>query len=363
MGTFTNAPIIKGPLRKKVNNPGGVANARIGAWRGFSPGEYGVDLQFGVANPPPNGPLGQSYVTQMPTGQLPPNRALGGQPLGAGKAGIPGRQVAGASGNPDAYTDPVNSPDLPYGGNSGDTQSQFGNNRPKGFSQESAWRGGANFANDKLISSDRHAYLSTGNELTGRRSGYTDPPMDGPARPSLRLVNRTINYQEGSDASRNQDDLGRAYARTPDGRFFMGTQGDSWTPVYGGTPGLYQPYGTYQGIGNVPVQGIQSPVIQGAPGDGPQSFKPGPPHGLHSPTLPDYAQTLGYYMATPQMRLPRIDRPANSTIAGQSYSQTVQPQGQTGTAAQNTNVGSGVNWQLKKQAGWRGQAGSGNGNQ
>ena len=346
-----------------VTNHGGPSNARLGAWRGFSPGEYGVNLAFGVANPPPNGTLGQSYVATMPTGQLPPNRALGGQPPGAGTTGVPGRRTALAAGNPDVSTVPQNQPDLPYGGNSGDTTPQFGRSRVLGVGQESSWRGGAYFANDKMMTMDRHAYLSRGNELSGRNSGQTDPPMDGPARPSLRLVQRTINYQQGTDTTRDQDDLNRAYARTPDGRYFMGTQGDAWTPVYGGTPGMYQPYGTYQGIGNVPLQGIQSPVIQGAPGDGPQSFKPGPPHGLHSPTLPDYVQTLGYYMAVPQMRLPRIDRPSNSTIGGQSYSQTVQPQGQTGTTAQTSTNNSGVNWQLRKRVGWRGQAGGGNGNQ
>lgn len=343
-------------------NVGGVASARLGAWRGHSPGQYGVNLQFGVANPPPNG-LGQTYVATMPTGQLPPNRALGGQPPGAGTTGVPGRMVQRAVGNPSVSTVPVNDPQLPYGGSPGVGNSQFGRPRVLNMGQESSWRGGANFANDKLMTMDRHGFMKRGNELSGRRSGNTDPPMDGPSRPSLVLVNRTINYQQGSDATRDQDDLNRAYARTPDGKYFMGTQGDAWTPVYGGTPGMYQPYGTYQGIGNVPIQGIQSPVVQGAPGDGPQSFQPGPPHGLHSPTMPDYMQTLGYYMAVPQMRLPRIDRPSNSTIGGQSYSQTVQPQGQTGTRTQTTTTNAGVNWQLRKRTGWRGQAGGGNGNQ
>jgi hypothetical protein len=354
--------------RGNVTASGGAANARLGAWRGFSPGEYGVNLSFGVANVPNTG-LGQSYVLNMPTPSFPPNRALGGQPLGAGTSGVPGRPVSRAVGNPDVSTVPQNQPMSPYGGNSGDTVPQFGRSRVLGVGQESSWRGGANFSNDKLMTMDRHGFLKRGNELSGRDSGQTDPPMQGPARPSLVLVNRTINYQQGTDTTRDQDDLNRPYARTPDGKYFMGTQGDAWTPVYGGTPGLYQPYGTYQGIGNVPLQGIQSPVIQGAPGDGPQSFKPGPPHGLHSPTLPDYMQTLGYYMAVPQMRLPRIDRPSNSTIGGQSYSQTVQPQGQTGTAAQQAsgnnlaNASAGVNWQMRKRMGWRGQAGAGNGNQ
>jgi hypothetical protein len=329
-------------------NPGANAQAKIGAWRGFSPGEYGVNLQFGTANPPPGGNLGQSYVTAMPTAKL-PIRPLGGRPPGV-QSGVPGTPTELAAGNPDVSTIQENVVKEPYG-----------QPRPLGVGQESSWRGGAFFSNDKLMTNDRHGFMKRGNELTGRLSGFTDPPMDGPSRPSFVLVNRTINYQQGSDATQNQDDLSRNYTRNAEG-MYMGTQGDSWTPVYGGTPGLWQPYGTYAGIGNVPVQGIQSPVGQGAQGDGPQSFQPGPPHGLHSPTLPDYAQTLGYYMATPQMRAPRIDRPSNSPIGGQSYSQTVIPQGQTGTIAQTATVGSGVNWQTRKRVGWRGQSGAGNGN-
>lgn len=331
--------------RKGSTNPGANAQQRIGAWRGFSPGEYGVNLQYGVKNPPPNGQLGQSWVIGMTAvrggnvmsqiGRIPPNA----------------HPVDPASGNPDVNTIPRVSP----------PKTPIGEPRQLGVGQESAWRGGNFFSNDKMITRDRHAYLARGNEISGRNSGLTDPPMDGPARPSLRVVNRTINYQQGTDATRNQDDLGRNYARSNAG--FMGTQGDPWSQIYGGTPGLWQPYGTYAGYGNVPVQGIQSPVSQGAAGDGPQSFKPGPPHGLHSPTLPDYAQTIGYYMAVPQMRAPRIDRPSNSPIGGQSYSQTVIPQGQTGTFAQNAQTSAGVNWQNKRTVGWRGQSGAANGNQ
>lgn len=347
--------------RRKAANPGATANARIGAWRGFSPGEYGVNLQYGVMNPPPSGNLGQSYVMGMPHARLATlTRPLGGNPPGY-QDGVPGRPIEGAAGNPDVSTIPkVDPPKIPYGGGPNqDRMSQFGVPRPLNVMQESSWRGGAYFANDKLITRDRHAYLKRGNELSGRNSGLTDPPMDGPARPSLQTVNRTINYQQGTDTTAAQDDLSRPYARNAQG-MFIGTRGDPWNQVYGGTPGLYQPYGTYAGYGNVPVQGIQSPIAEGSPGDGPQSFQPGPPSGLHSPTLPDYVQTLGYYMAVPQMRAPRIDRPSNSPIGGQSYSQTVQPQGQTGTIAQNARTGGAINWQTTKVTGWRGQGGAGN---
>lgn len=221
------------------------------------------------------------------------------------------------------------------------------------------------YSNDKLVAYDRHGMLKVGYENSGRNSGQTDPPMDGPARPSLWLVQRTINYQQGTDTTAATDDLSRDYTRNAQG-MYVGEQGTGWTRVYGGTPGLYQAYGSYQGIspdtpGYDPVsgntQGIVAPVGQGQAGDGPQDLWGGPPHGLHSPTLPDYSQTLGRYMATPQNVAPRIDRPSNSPIAGQSYSQTIQPQGQTGTVTQNLITPGGPNFNSRMTGnGWRGNA-------
>lgn len=323
-------------------------------WRGIAqPIATPSGTVYGVSNPPPGG-LGQSYVTGMPVGRV-PIRPLGGFQPGETTDGVPGTPTQRVSGNPDVSTIPRDPPPArPYG---------FP--RTLNVGQEMSWRGGANFANDKLISYDRHVMLRTGTELSGRNSGFTDPPRDGPARPNLVAINRVINYQQGTDNDLNQDDLTRPYARNAQG-MYMGEQGSGWNQVNGGTPGLYQPYGSYAGYTNGPIQGIQSPVAQGAPGDGRQSFFAGPPHGLHSPTMPDYTPILGYYMAVPQQRLPRIDRPDNSRIGGQSYSQTVQPQGQTGTVGQQASgnnlmsVRAGVNWRARKTPGWRGQAGSGN---
>lgn len=263
--------------------------------------------------------------------------------------GVPGEAVQFVSGNPDVATIPnVPPPETPYG-----------QPRPLGVGQESSWRGNR-WPNDKLITYDRHLISKVGYENSGRKSGLTDPPMDGPARPSYQTINRAINYQQGTDATEAQDDLSRPYARNAQG-MYMGEQGTGWVQVNGGVPGLWQPYGSYAGYTAGPVQGIQSPVEQGAAGDGRQSLFSGPPHGLHSPTMPDYTSTLGYYMAVPQMRLPRIDRPSNSTSGGQSFSQLVQPQGQTGTAAQQASMPSGgVNWATRRVTGWRGQAGAGN---
>lgn len=305
------------------------------------------------ANAPPT--QGQTYVTGLPVAQLPIRPGgTGGTEPGVG-TGIPGKPVARASGNPSVSSEPyVWPPKQPYGVP-----------RPLGVGQESAYRAGWQFANDKMVASDRHLISKVGYERSGRDSGNTDPPMDGPARPSYQTINRTINYQSGSDMSAATDDLSRPYTRNPQGKY-MGEQGSGWIEISGGVPGLWQPYGSYAGYTAGPVKGIQSPVEQGAPGDGRQSLFSGPPHGLHSPTMPDYTATLGYYMAVPQMRAPRIDRPSNSTIAGQSYSMTVAPQGQMGTIAQRssgsslTSFTAGVNWQNRRVSGWRGQAGAGN---
>lgn len=334
------------------------------AWRGKSAGEYGVNLQYGVANPPPNGGLGQSYVTGMPVADI-VMRPVVGPVIPGANMGVPGRPVQRVSGNPDVATDQEYVENQPYGGSPGRGIPQFGYPRTLNVGQESTWRGGSQVANDKLITRDRHELRKVGYERSGRNSGLTDPPMDGPARPSYQQINRTISYQQGTDNDAAQDDLTRPYARNAQG-MYMGTQGDGWTKVNGGTPRLWQPYGSYAGYTSGPVKGIQSPVEQGAPGDGQQSFFAGPPHGLHSPTLPDYSPILGYYMAVPQQRLPRIDRPSNSPIAGQSYSQFVSPQGQTGTVAQqssgsNLTSASGiVNWMQIGRAGWRGAGGGSN---
>jgi hypothetical protein len=220
------------------------------------------------------------------------------------------------------------------------------------------WRGGLQGFNDKLMVRDRHAYWDTGNQKTGTESvphsvPYTyNHPLTQPPAPELRVVNRSVNPQIGSSNTAAQDDLSRNYTRNPQG-MYMGEQGSGWAPIYGGVPGLYQPYGTR---GGVPYP-IVSPVGQGEPGDGPHLVFSGPPHGLHSPTIPDYAQTLGRYTANQQMRPVRLDRPSNSPQAGQSYSQTVlaqggQPPARGGTVPRGGSPGGSVGFGTGR--GWSG---------
>jgi hypothetical protein len=283
--------------------------------------------------------------------------------------GVPGREVARASGNPDVATMPSYGPESsPYGGDTGPSKlPQFGVYRPLRQTQESAVRAPGDapvgYSNDKLTTLDRHGIMKTGYENSGRNSGQTDPPMDGPARPSLWLVQRSLSYQQGTDKSLATDDLDRDYTRNAQG-MYIGEQGSGWSRVTGGVPGLWQEYGSYQGvspssppIGSDTSRGIHSPVNQGQPGDGPHDVWSGPPHGLHSPTLPTYSQTLGRYMEIPQMARPRIDRPSQSPIAGQSYSQTVLPQGSTGFNKMPQAMGDASFNKRVASNGWRGKAG------
>lgn len=205
------------------------------------------------------------------------------------------------------------------------------------------WRGGLQGFNDKLTVKDRHAYWDQGRpqrQGTDFSPASSPPntynnPLQEPPRADLRTVNRTVSYQKGTDTTRNQDDLSRGYS-------WLGEQGSGWSPIYGGEPGYYLPYGSR---GGVPYPAV-SPS-GGARGRG--VIWAGPPHGLHSLTYPAVADTLARNLQLPQMRPVRIDRPSNSPQAGQSYSQTVLPQG----AARDATITGGAG---RGPVGWTGRA-------
>jgi hypothetical protein len=349
-------------------------------------GIAGADLENA-----PSGPVPFTSGFGLPVTRVQLWHAGGTSPGGA-TGGVPGVPVQRASGNPgvanvaeQVYQNPygggrvgarvfqtrgttapgpgpvtageMGNPDVPYEGGI----PQFGS-RVLQQGQESAVRAPGNapvgFSNDKLTTNDRHGMFKVGYENSGRNSGETDPPMDGPARPSLWLVQRSISYQQGTDTDAATDDLSRDYTRNAEG-MYIGEQGTGWAPIYGGVPGLYQEYGSYAGMSPNspgPSVGIHSPVPQGAQGDGTHSVWSGPPHGLHSPTLPNYRQVLGHYQAVPQQTRPRVDRPSNSPIAGQSYSQTVQSQGQSGANATRSKFGGSAFNVRSRGNGWRGRA-------
>lgn len=208
-------------------------------------------------------------------------------PVQQGSVAPGGTQTGGDLGAPQAAP-------VPYPGQWGPEQTH------KWWSAENA--------QDTLIYRDRHGYFQTGTERGGRVSSMPDPPASGPPMPSFKAINVTWNWQAGTGAA-YEDDLSRPYT-------WIGQQDGSWGEVYGGTPGFYR-------------AGPGGPPVQTQPADGPQRIYGGPPHGLHTWSPPDYAQTLARYQTVPQMVPARIDRLANSRAGGQTYSQTTQHQGQT----------------------------------
>lgn len=188
-----------------------------------------------------------------------------------------------------------------------------------GAEQENWNRPGIIGFNDRLQVRDRHVYWDRGRQRFGSTPSVPgnppNPHTDGPARPDLRSVNISVNPMIGSSNTRSQDDLSRPYT-------WLGQQDGTKVPVYGGVPGLYIPYGSR---GGVPFAVVDPTNGQG----GSVTISSGPPHGLHSDTIQSGKQIADRYKVTPQMRPARIDRPSNSRIAGQSFSQTVVPQGGT----------------------------------
>jgi hypothetical protein len=249
----------------------------------------------------------------------------------------PGQPIGGNLGNYDGYSGP--DPHAP--------QTQPPHVQALSPMQETAYRPGITGFNDRLQYRDRHAYWSRGYMRTGISPSVPgnppNPLSDGPPAPALRTVNVSVNPQQGSDHTRNQDDLSRPYT-------WLGQQDGSVQPVYGGVPGLWAAYGN---------RGLASGIHDPSNGQGGLSrVWSGPPHGLHSDTMPAGKQIADRYKVNPQMRPVRQDRPANSTSAGQSYSQTVLPQGSTAAPAQRPgmpSVRASVQLRTGNAGGWRGK--------
>lgn len=297
-------------------------------------------------------PTGNAYGNNLPanTGIWEPP---GYQP-GPGPYSGPGYRPAGGNGGNDAFfgADPrARKIPVHFAVPQPGWQECLGGEAPGG-------RGLTGF-NDQRRVVDRHAYWDHGSQKTGLAfnpaaafpNAYNNP-LQEPPLPNLRTVNRTVSWQIGSDNSANQDDLARPYTRNAQG-MYVGEQGSGWAPVYGGTPGLYQPYGSR---GGYPMP-IVAPVEMGKPGDGPQKVFSGPPHGLHSLSLRDRALTMNRYLVNPQMRPVRVDRPSNSPQAGQSYSQTVVPQGGQAAGANTRQLRHVASANRLPNRGWKGTPG------
>jgi hypothetical protein len=268
---------------------------------------------------------------------------------GARTAAFPGRMSGGRT------------QDTSFGGDVQSTPDQLGLPR-------AAYGGG--WADGRLTFRERFVQVMFGHSKLGTQeshSGVPNPQADGPPLPEYLMDNRTLSWQIGQDLTTMEDNPGpfavtsteyqmgapnawpvpamnvQAIERKP---YPLGTQdGVPWTTkVWGGTPGLTRAYG---GRGTTALTGPPAAqfalpgdgsgarvgtLLEPRPaGDGPQMIKGGPPHGLHSVTVSSHKWTAARQGSIPQQKPGRNDRPNNSKIAGQSYNQTVVPEGQTGS--------------------------------
>lgn len=202
----------------------------------------------------------------------------------------------------------------------------------------------AAFQHGRLIAHDRHIIGNQGRTTSSanqqRTGGSPNPEADGPPRPTWKMFNRTLSFQNGVDSTANLDNgMYHASVIVPgrNRRFPLATQGQEWSLRYGGTPYLteHRAYGTRGGFdAGAPLPTVRAqpggPVRYGtllqvgAPGDGPQKVYGGLPWGLHSPTVPGRQQTQPLIRS----RLGQVKpvwniRPQNSNSAGQSWSQSM----------------------------------------
>lgn len=228
---------------------------------------------------------------------------------------------------------------------------------------------GGGWADGRLTLRERFIAVMLGTSRQGTQeshSGVPNPQSDGPPLPEYLMDNRTLSWQIGTDLTTQEDNPGpfavtateyvrasrsdwpvpamnvQAADRKP---FPLGTQdGVPWTTkIWGGTPNLTRSYGVrgVTGLTGPPAAQFALPgdgsgarvgtLLDDRPaGDGPQMIKGGPPHGRHSWSVNSRKWTMARQQTIPQQKPGRNDRPNNSKIAGQSYNQTVVPEGKTG---------------------------------
>jgi len=245
---------------------------------------------------------------------------------------------------------------------------------------------GGGWADGRLTVRDRHIMTRTGDSKHGpyeANNGIPNPLHDFPhaGRPEYQMVNTTESWQLGTDNTAMQDNTAKhntvgvrqmlgSTSRSPreadwTGRkvFPLGTQDGSQTLVMGPPIDTWREYGARGPAGmHGPQPDIWDPNWVPARGSGggggrglmteagAQGMQPGDrrlvwggfPHGLHSPTVNSTQMTAARSSATQQMTAPRLDRPASSKAAGQSYSQTIVPesaQGQVNALPRNPDPG------------------------
>lgn len=146
---------------------------------------------------------------------------------------------------------------------------------------------------------------------TPRRTGTRDPMISGPARPDTLLLSLFQYEGAGTDNTKYQD--------VPDGRVFSpyGSQdGSTWVIYQDATAAL----ASFNDTGSrVPEDPSRTPSAQPTLA----RMAPGPSHGWTSVPVVNVKQEINT-KSTKQLKQqlpPHQDRKANSTIAGQSFSQ------------------------------------------
>lgn len=166
---------------------------------------------------------------------------------------------------------------------------------------------------------DQHPFLQVSATITAppqgpRKSGRNDPMEDGPAAPTLRLLGLFYARAQGTDQTRHLDAPG---VRFPSN----GSQdGASWS--YYQDPKLaLLPYNP-------------APDANGEMPDTLRALPPSPPHGwTEQPAINSKAADNAKMKTLRQQARPHQDRLANSTYAGQTFSQQTAHVGQAAGGA------------------------------
>jgi hypothetical protein len=298
----------------------------------------------------------------------PADNLLGRRPRALFSTPSPGRSGRAQGGAPaisyDVRGDPASYPPAGTGGALTGSQSFFGLRHRMAQAPGPVYNpggpGGAfggGWGDGKLTVRDRHIIRMTGTVRNpqGGGSSLPSPDLDGPSRPAYRMINTTESWQQGTDLTTQEDNPGPHYTvpilGQPGRVFPLGQQDGQQTHVMGPPIGEYRDYGVrgpagmhgptpaqYAQAGDGSGKRVGTLLSDGEPGSEPTGrlIYGGVPHGLHSPTIASRIITMARQASIPQMVPPRVDRPASSKAAGQSYSQTIVPEAQAGTRTNAT---------------------------
>jgi hypothetical protein len=210
---------------------------------------------------------------------------------------------------------------------------------------------GGGWSDGVLTVRDRHVLTRRGYVRNPEGGGNSAPSPDAqaPPPPRYQMVDSTESWQLGTDHTTQEDNTGQhnsvQVVGAPARSFPLGQQDGTETIVMGPPLGEWRQYGVRGVTGmtgpapdqyDVNTKGAPTLTVAGAPGMQTADRRVvygGVPHGLHSPTENSSVWTGARFSSTPQMQPPRLDRPANSKIAGQSMSQGFPPESAAGNSS------------------------------